>query len=500
MNVRGRGRIIVALLFGISLLFTFTSALAQSDRYTCAQEHTVQVGETLTGIAAHYGLTLAFLLELNPIPNPNLIPVGRVLCVSAFLPTAEPSSAVAQSHETPNWMPSTEQHVVLSIDYQFGSQEDDTVLFGTSAGLIGLRRSYPLENQGVEIFPDSNALLAALGPQPVILYGIRSGENAYALIEPVKGISILSPPLSGCPVPPSQRLSTANVISATVNFVLEETDGNGMTFPIAELGQQPPLGGADECGVGTPAFVLSQGRTTGLYRLLVAESIDDDTSVQEQTSTSNLFVIESTYTVSDSQSTFPLVQQMSKRLVFPLPSAAGIITGVRTLSETTEVAATLSDPIALQPIYFGVKLSDRGPYRLVAVGDRQLLAELGGDEESVQAMDDTCRRRLTEAALSGEHRQLTRITAYLETDGGLRMPFPIAEVSYAFDVVEAVGCATDTVFVLRPNAAGDGYQLTILLTESGYGPPGEFRAQSCARWRYNSGFRYRLMRRVFGCR
>jgi len=43
--------------------------------------HIVQRGETLTSIAARYGTTVAELVRLNNINNPNLIFPGQVLIV-----------------------------------------------------------------------------------------------------------------------------------------------------------------------------------------------------------------------------------------------------------------------------------------------------------------------------------------------------------------------------------------------------------------------------------
>ncbi len=43
--------------------------------------YTVQTGETLSGIAAKYGVTVSYLVNLNGIQNPNLIYPGQMLKV-----------------------------------------------------------------------------------------------------------------------------------------------------------------------------------------------------------------------------------------------------------------------------------------------------------------------------------------------------------------------------------------------------------------------------------
>ena len=44
--------------------------------------YTVQTGDTLSGIARRYGVTISYLVRLNGIRNPNLIYPGQILRVS----------------------------------------------------------------------------------------------------------------------------------------------------------------------------------------------------------------------------------------------------------------------------------------------------------------------------------------------------------------------------------------------------------------------------------
>ncbi len=48
----------------------------------CAEEHTVQPGESLWSIAATYATTVAELAAINRIDNPRLIAVGQLLCLA----------------------------------------------------------------------------------------------------------------------------------------------------------------------------------------------------------------------------------------------------------------------------------------------------------------------------------------------------------------------------------------------------------------------------------
>ncbi len=48
----------------------------------CAEEHVVQLGESLWGIAVDYGRTTEGLAEINRIDNQRLIATGQVLCIA----------------------------------------------------------------------------------------------------------------------------------------------------------------------------------------------------------------------------------------------------------------------------------------------------------------------------------------------------------------------------------------------------------------------------------
>jgi LysM repeat protein len=55
--------------------------------------HVVQPDETLWGIAAHYGTTVAALVEANQIPNPSLIRIGQALAIPRLAPSPSPPAA-----------------------------------------------------------------------------------------------------------------------------------------------------------------------------------------------------------------------------------------------------------------------------------------------------------------------------------------------------------------------------------------------------------------------
>ena len=497
MKVQSRRSFVVACALALLLIFGWTAVSVGADSVACARRHTVQPGENLTSIAVFYGMTVEQLLDLNTIMNPDLIRVGISLCVSTILPTTESPRSISTDPKLPAAGQTSNQSVALSIDYIRRTDAADSVEFGTKSGLVGLRRLYPLESQGLEIFENSAGLLTALGDQPVVFYGIQWAGKGYALIEPAVTLSVLRPPLSGCPTP--LRLGDEGILPDSAQLTVETQNEPNIVFQIAALGHQPGLGVTDECGSGEPAFALAHSRTGGLYRLLVVDQSSAPAEAATPKST-NRFVIESRFVVTASQPSFPLPHAVSRRLVFELPSTTGVVTGVQTLLSTAEVGSVLLDRLSPQPLYYGVRLSDSGPFRLVAIEDRSLLTAIGGTEDSAQSLINACDNRPVADVLSGPDARLDRITAYLENDTGLRLPFLIAEVAYARDVNDARGCDPEEIaFVLRPNQPGDGYQLFILLKDGGIGIPGEFRAQNCPRWQDSDGWQYDMLERIFGC-
>lgn len=480
------------IAFAAALAFVLNVGLVAIARGTgtaaCPQEHTVEPGENLTVIGARYDMSVQELTELNAIRNPDLIPVGAVLCVGKLLPTAAaPPPIRALPAEKP-----TAQRVVLSVDYTL--KEDDNLTFATRAGLLGMRRVFPLATTGVETFANPTALLAGLGDHPVVFFGLRQSTDGYALIEP----SPLLPRPTGCPDASAPSLEASDVLSKSTKLTIETGNDVGYIFPVVALEPLPLVDGADDCGVGKPDFVLAESSRDGQFRFLLAQRADEDV-VSLADSYTNQFVIESSFAHSATESSLTLPYQTGKRLVFALPSAGGAITGVQTFGDISDVRAALGDPSAPHPLFLGARWGDEGQYQLIAVGDRSLLTAIGGDEASVQALDEFCDPHPAPFALSGPDASLTRLVAYLETESGLRLPFPISRVSYVSDMEEVSGCNQKLVFGLRPDPQGEAYQLAILFSEDLWGPPGETRAQNCARWRSSSGWRYRLLSRVFGC-
>ena len=70
------------IVSSVLLVFLWAVLGARSTAMAQAMTHVVQAGETLTFIAAQYGVTVAELVAWNEIENPDVIEVGQVLSIA----------------------------------------------------------------------------------------------------------------------------------------------------------------------------------------------------------------------------------------------------------------------------------------------------------------------------------------------------------------------------------------------------------------------------------
>ena len=78
----------VFVILVLSLMALALPATTQASGWgSCAQWHTVQRGQTLSGIARYYGTSIWTLRELNGIANVNRIYWGQSLCVRPPTPS-----------------------------------------------------------------------------------------------------------------------------------------------------------------------------------------------------------------------------------------------------------------------------------------------------------------------------------------------------------------------------------------------------------------------------
>jgi len=89
------------IVSSVLLVFLWAVLGARSTVMAQAMTHVVQAGETLTFIAAQYGVTVAELVAWNEIENPDVIEVGQELSVAqAPAPAATPVASTQTTTHT----------------------------------------------------------------------------------------------------------------------------------------------------------------------------------------------------------------------------------------------------------------------------------------------------------------------------------------------------------------------------------------------------------------
>jgi LysM repeat protein len=110
MLVGLRWRRIAIVLLVVALIGIPASAWAAPD----ADTYVVQRGDTLAGIAARSGVTMAALVQANGIRNPDLIYVGQILVVPGD--STSPAPAAAPAATSPETTAGTSEYVVVRGD------------------------------------------------------------------------------------------------------------------------------------------------------------------------------------------------------------------------------------------------------------------------------------------------------------------------------------------------------------------------------------------------
>ena len=120
--------------------------------------HTVKKGETLSGIAAKYGVTYQFLAKINNIPNPNLIYVGQVIKLAEVSAPSSSSSSSSSSSTNSNkaeikhfgLQSDTERTVFASWTWSKSNTKEYEVYWGyaTGDGVMFTGSESVIENKG----------------------------------------------------------------------------------------------------------------------------------------------------------------------------------------------------------------------------------------------------------------------------------------------------------------------------------------------------------------
>lgn len=198
-----------AVSFQLALLLWLSvgSGLATGE---CASNHTVRAGETLTGIAKHYGATVSALVEMNGLANPNRIRTGQVLCVAPPplpgeeadpLPPEQSPGAGEMRGQTPD--ASAQRGLNLVAEFRLtdatpASEPANRWLLMRSQPL-GLRYTFPLApaeaaDLPVSIFQTTRALGDASADGVPALWLIANAPNLRERVSPSYTLALIGDP------------------------------------------------------------------------------------------------------------------------------------------------------------------------------------------------------------------------------------------------------------------------------------------------------------------
>lgn len=146
-------------------LVVLLAALLAGSLMVHAQEggitHTVRQGETLTGIAQQYGLTVEELMAVNGLSDPDLIQAGQVLII--------PMTATA----TPT-LPPEPQDSPIHLEFDLPGAATPTPSGGEEPADLGL-----ITTAG-SVLPDGVIVPGAPAMRQVYLRGLMLGNNPHA--------------------------------------------------------------------------------------------------------------------------------------------------------------------------------------------------------------------------------------------------------------------------------------------------------------------------------
>lgn len=273
---------LIAVSLAVLLFFCLEVVLQREPSVQAAVEcripYTVQLGDTLTGIAKRFAVSYPDLLALNRgrIRNPDYILTGQILCL--------PTAAVAGTNAS---LPGSK--LVLEVLYQYTPTEAEKTITLARGGLLGKRVVYPLQvMEPVTAISQTEEIATAFQETPPpVLVGVRKSDGTsptYTLLAINRpailaslGVSETIPitensqGLAARPI--KDLLGTPEVQSMALTVYLEEEGGVRFPFFVDTVDALPTFTDfqGSYMGVGRNdrlAFALFP-TSSGEYRLVI---------------------------------------------------------------------------------------------------------------------------------------------------------------------------------------------------------------------------------------
>ncbi len=256
----------------------------------CTATYRVRWGDTLTGIAWRHRTTVARLVRLNGIRNPNLIYAGQVLCLATApatktRPTATPAVPTATGQQAA-------PKVVMEVEYSFEPTSQEQVMPLAQTGRVGKQVNFPLASlEAFQTVTTTVELANAAQEEGELLFWLSQrtdGASGYILVsvgegEPLAALHISetvavtpfvpSPTIFDCPSQTvSGTLDEPGLTATDLTLWLETAGGVRYPFRVDRLAHADTIDQIQACFEDSGVLALTTLSQPWVYRAVLLQA------------------------------------------------------------------------------------------------------------------------------------------------------------------------------------------------------------------------------------